>query len=140
MKNRHKSPQEELAHADRNLTEASFNFSHGFSEVAVRMLYYAQFHYEKALIQTRGALTKSHKQTHIQFRRLFIRTGEVDLSVSRLSELLQDAREEADYGSALALTSEEIAAYLDEVRAFGERCRQIVGDHEVDNESAPPTP
>ena len=126
MKNVQKTPVEELAPGDRNLEESTFNFDHGYVDVAVRMLYYAVFHYEKALLSSRGTQTKSHKQTHVQFRRLFIRERLVDGRVNGLITELQEARAGADYGFSPEVSNEELAGYIEEVRQFRDRCRQLI--------------
>lgn len=126
MKNQLRNSADELAHADRNLEEAAFSHTHGYVEVGVRMLYYSLFHYEKAIIASRSVYTKSHKQTHIEFRRLFVKEGLVPNEVSKLVNILQTARENADYGDSVGVTLESLAGYISAVRTFGERCREIL--------------
>ena len=137
MKATQKTAAEELYHGRKNIREAEYTLAGGFLDMTARMLYYALFHFEKALLYHRGKYTKSHKQTHIQFRKTFVRSGEVAADLSELIRILQAQREQADYGYFTSLTEEELAGYLARVRDFGSRVDQILSDNQ--DASPPPT-
>ena len=130
MKATHKTAAEELYHGDKNIREAAYTLDGGFLDMTARMLYYALFHFEKALLHYRGNYTESHKQTHIQFRGTFVKSGEVAADGSELIRILQTQREQADYGYFTSLTHEELTGYLEQVREFGARVSRLIADGE----------
>ena len=100
--------------------------ANGYRSMASRTLYYAFFHYCKALVHAQSVFTNSHKQTHIQFRKLYIKTGLVDQKYNEVLKDLIEARAQADYGYFTDLTQEELEQFLAEVRSFGDVARRSI--------------
>ena len=132
MKNPKKTPAEEFEHAERNLGETRFAVQNGYVSMGVRTLYYALFHYAKALIHDTGLYTSSHKQTGIQFRKLFVKERKVSGEVSDLFDELFDARQQADYGYFVDLTEEDMESYIRQVDAFGDITARLLGFERLD--------
>jgi uncharacterized protein (UPF0332 family) len=59
--------------------------------------YYAAFYAIKALLESIGVKTGSHKQTHVEFRKYFIKTQKLDKKYSKILTELFEVRSSADY-------------------------------------------
>jgi len=59
--------------------------------------YYAAFYAIKALLESIGVKTGSHKQTHVEFRKHFIKTKKLDKKFSAILTELFEVRSSADY-------------------------------------------
>jgi len=59
--------------------------------------YYAAFYAIKALLESSGIKTGSHKQTHIEFRKHFIKNKKLDAKYSKILAELYEVRSSADY-------------------------------------------
>ncbi len=59
--------------------------------------YYAAFYSMKAALAERGVQTSSHKQTQVEFRKRFVKTGEIDKKYSKILAELFETRSKADY-------------------------------------------
>ena len=59
--------------------------------------YYAVFYAIKAALENIGVKTGSHKQTHVEFRKHFIKTQKLDKKYSKILTELFEIRSSADY-------------------------------------------
>lgn len=65
--------------------------------LCVSRCYYAAFYSMKAALEKSGIKTSSHKQTQVEFRKHFIKPGEIDKSYSKILTELFETRSKADY-------------------------------------------
>jgi len=59
--------------------------------------YYAAFYAIKALLESIGVKTGSHKQTHVEFRKHFIKNQKLNKKYSKILTELFEVRSSADY-------------------------------------------
>lgn len=87
-------------------------------DAAVSRAYYACFYAIHALLAEQGVEAASHKQTGIEFRRLFIKTGKLDKRYSDILEELSSSRMDADYDAFSVLDQEMTSSLLEQAENF----------------------
>lgn len=75
---------------------------------AVSRAYYACFYAASYLLLQNGVETKTHKQLAIEFRKRFIKTGQLDKKFSQILNQLFNARMLSDYEAIIDLDDEEV--------------------------------
>lgn len=83
--------------AEEEIQVARHLFQQGHEEACISRAYYACFYAIHVQLAARGIEASSHKQTGIEFRRLFIKTGRLDKRYSDILEELSSSRMDADY-------------------------------------------
>ena len=92
---------------------------------AVSRAYYATFHAVSAVLVIVDAPAKSHKGTHSQFHREFVRTGRLPASDGQVLAALFQLRQDADYDVGQGVSMEQAeravrdaAALVDDLAAW----------------------
>lgn len=80
--------------------------------------YYSVFYTMKAKLALIEVVTSSHKQTLIEFRKRFIKSGDMPKEYSKILTKLFEMRELADYDVMWSLPREEVKEILVQVRGF----------------------
>lgn len=75
---------------------------------AVSRAYYACFYAASCLLLQNGVETKTHKQLAIEFRKRFIKTGQLDKKLSQILNQLFNTRMLSDYEAIIDLSDEEV--------------------------------
>lgn len=78
-----------------------------FYAAAISRAYYAVFYSITALLLEDDVSTKSHKQTAIEFRKRFIKTGKLDIKFSNILDELFNARMITDYDAIPEIDEEQ---------------------------------
>lgn len=83
--------------ARKEIAETAAHLENGYLETALSTAYYSCFYAIHAKLAVLGVMASSHKQTGIEFRRHFIKTGLMDKKFSKTLALLSQWRETVDY-------------------------------------------
>lgn len=92
--------QEFRDRALRGIAEARSHLANEYLESAISTAYYSCFYAIHSQLAGRGTEASSHKQTGIQFRRLFIKSKKLPARFSETWQKLSEWRMEADYDSS----------------------------------------
>lgn len=82
-----------------------------FYAASISRAYYAVYYAITAVLLERGIITKTHKQTGVEFRRHFIKTKQFDKKYSKILDELFNIRMISDY-DAIPEIDEETAKHL----------------------------
>lgn len=86
--------------------------------LAASRAYYAVFYAIKALLENIDVKTGSHKQTHIEFRKNFIKTKKLDAKFSKMLTKLFEVRGSADYDIRWATNKVFVERVVKEAKEF----------------------
>lgn len=81
----------------------------------ISRIYYAAYYAMKAQLTLADITTKSHKQTLIEFRRNFVKSGLLGREHSKLLTKVFEWRELADYDIIWSVPADEFNNYLKEI-------------------------
>lgn len=112
-----KESQDYETRAVKEIEEAKDHLKRGYLAGAVSTAYYSCFYAIHSQLAKRGILTKSHKQTGIEFRRQFIKTNLMDKKYSKIWATLSQWRLTADYSPHPSIDetkAKELVAMADE--------------------------
>lgn len=87
-------------------------------DACVNRAYYCVFYCEKVLLLTQGITTDSHKHTHNEFNRLFVKTEKFKKDTSKIIQELMQKRHMADYNETIFLSDEDAEFALTEAHKF----------------------
>ncbi|WP_420455409.1 HEPN domain-containing protein [Rubrivirga sp.] len=104
----------------------------GFSRDAVSRAYFAAFYAARAALANRGSEPSTHRGVAVEFSRLLVRTGDVDVTTGRALRRLADARMEADYDDGERFSPADIAVLVGAADRFVAAVATVLG--------APPVP
>lgn len=103
-----------LEHAKECLQDAKLLLAGESYRSAANRAYYAVFHAMRAVLALDGVDMKHHSGIISAFRRLYIKTGVFDVSLSELISELSSMREGSDYNdffiTSKAETAEQVAS------------------------------
>jgi uncharacterized protein (UPF0332 family) len=91
-----------------------------FHAAAISRSYYAVFYAMNALLIEKDIVTKSHKQTAIEFRKHFIKTEFFDMKYSNILDELFNVRMLSDYDALLEIDEEKTNYLIDLAEDFVE--------------------
>ena len=114
---------EELALGDAALRAAEALAQLALYHDALSRLYFAAFHWTRALLASAGVETKTHQGANSMLGVHFVRTGRVDAEHQRTLSRLETWRGKADYTRGFVADATLVTAELDAAR----RLRQCVG-------------
>ena len=72
----------------------------------------------KAALESLGLKTSSHKQTQVEFRKHFVKTGEIDKKYSKILAELFETRSRADYDIYWATNKTFVERIVEETKNF----------------------
>ncbi len=90
----------------------------GFTRDAVSRAYYAAFYAARAALADRGSEPSTHRGVAVEFNRLLVRTGDVDVTTGRALRRLADARMEADYDDGERFSPADATALVEAAAQF----------------------
>lgn len=117
-----KAVQLELGKAAVTEREAAHAIEGGFVHMGANRLYYAVYHYIKAILLASDVQTKSHKGAQNQFRVHFTNPGIFPPSDAKLVADLWKARQDADYAYLVDTDIETLKTDAERLTEFGKRC------------------
>lgn len=96
---------------------------------AVNRAYYAAFHALKALEVLDKHDAKKHSGVIAYFRQMYIKTGLLDVELSKIIGRLQDTRESGDYDITATLTLEDAQEQYDDAVRFVAAIQDYLTEH-----------
>ncbi len=114
-----------LAGADERLASARALFDLGNYRDAVSRAYYAFFDAARALLLTKGLVTKTHHGVNVLFELHFIKTGIFPKGVGRWLNRAEQAREEADYEFWKEFSKEQADTAITYARQFVDEAKKV---------------
>lgn len=107
-----------LERANESMHAAELMLQGSLLHSAVSEGYYAMFYAAQALIMAKGENTSTHKGVLTRFSALYIKTGELDRSLSVALSQAFAARGKADYEIGLEISPAEAEAVVSSARYF----------------------
>lgn len=104
-----------------DIAEAHLLISSHFYVGAVSRAYYACLHAMHHLLAQKGIQTKTHKQTHTEFRKHFVKEGPFGKEESILINDLFKLRQNCDYDPMFDMEPSELRNLLQKAANFVER-------------------
>lgn len=93
---------------------------------AVSRAYYSMFYAAKAVLLTKGIISRTHRGTISQLNIYFVREGELEETVWKYLPMSETLREEADYSITKRITQEESEEILEGASIFVKRCETLL--------------
>jgi uncharacterized protein (UPF0332 family) len=119
-----------LEKAARAISAAQRLLEGGDADFAVGRAYYAMFYIAEALLVERGLRFRKHTGVHAAFGQHFAKTGELDPKYHRWLLDAFDKRIAGDYGVDAAISSEEVAAVIEQAKELQQEARRYLGKEE----------
>lgn len=94
-------------------------------EDAVSRSYYAMYYAAKALLSSKGIVTKTHRGLIALIRDIYVKAGLLDHQTWRALAHTETLRESADYGNGEPITEVMSSDVLIDCRQFIEKCETI---------------
>lgn len=108
-----------LSKAKADSQQAKILLEAGFPDGTANRAYYALFNCILALLNTAGGLVpKTHTGAHTEFRKLFIKTGIFDESMSNAITELFNLRQGGDYEIDFDISVEDAQSAIDRAAEF----------------------
>jgi len=98
----------------------------GHYEDAVSRSYYALYYAAKALLSSKGIITKTHKGLITQISDHYVNTGLMDHQIWHTLAHAESLRESADYGTGEQITEEISLDVIEESKKFIQICEILV--------------
>lgn len=93
---------------------------------AMSRLYYAVFHYTRALLATKELNPKSHQGALHLFSQHFVKSGIVKLEAGRILARQQKFRSESDYNVEFRFDRDSIEQEYEDARKFRDICLTLI--------------
>ena len=113
-------------HAQECLSAAKSLLATENYKSAANRSYYAIFHAMRAVLAFDGIDMKHHSGIISEFRRLYIKTGELEIKLSEIISLLFDIRTESDYDDFFVISKVEVAEQVENAEYFLNRIREYL--------------
>jgi len=107
-----------LDHAKECLAEAELMLANKRYKGSVTRSYYAVFNAVRSLLALRGVDFKHHSGVISYFRREYIKTGLLDISLSDILKTAYDRRSFSDYSDFVNFTEDDVVQLLDGAKDF----------------------
>ena len=91
-----------------------------FHLAAISLAYYVVFYAITSSLLKEGIIVHKHKQLGIEFRKNFIKTGQLDKKYSELLQQLFRSRQTADYDAIPNIPEEKVKELLKDAKEFVE--------------------
>ena len=114
-------PFDLLALARANLGAARRDLGADDPRFAVSRAYYAAFHAASAALLSEGVDPRSHKGTHTQFARVFLRDGRLPRTLGPTFVALSRLRQDADYHVGSEIDMEVARGAVSDAESFVDR-------------------
>ncbi|MCD8254716.1 MAG: HEPN domain-containing protein [Oscillospiraceae bacterium] len=118
-----------LNHAEECLRAAKSLIVGESYKSAANRAYYCVFHAMRAVLALDGIDMKHHSGIISEFRRLYIKTGFLDVSLSETISLLSDMRTDSDYDDFFVISKSEAAEGVKDAEAFLSAVRSFLTEN-----------
>lgn len=116
--------------AEEAYSSASIEFESRHYDAVVNRAYYCVFYCEKMLILTEGVSGDSHKHTHNNFDRLFVKSGKFEKDTSKKIQELMQKRHVGDYHDEILLSEEDAEFAMNVAQHFLEKTKAYLKKQE----------
>ncbi len=113
--------------ADDSIHAAEVLLKEGLWLDTLSKIYYAEFYGVSALLINLKLNPKTHGGAKGLFHKEFIFTGIIDMKFGKLYDILLAKRFEADYENFALIDEEEVPVYLESVKMFLMKAKEILG-------------
>lgn len=115
-------------------------FDSGSFRSSASRLYFSVFHAMKAALALKAIDRRKHSGIISEFRKLFVKTGEISAESSKIISSIQTMRHDSDYDDYYDIDGEELEAMIPKAKIFIDEVQQYVesrlsSDYEIDDES-----
>jgi uncharacterized protein (UPF0332 family) len=104
--------------ADEDLREMQLLADSRLYRGAVSRAYYACYQAMHFLLVQQDVETKTHKQTHVEFRKRYVKDGPYGQHESQLIDMLFKMRQSADYDVQYEINEEQCLQLIDQAKQF----------------------
>ena len=108
----------QLSRVKETLTYIPTMIDIGDYNTAINRAYYAAFHAIKALEILDNYDSKKHSGVIAYFRQQYVKTEKLDVSLSKIIDVLQTRREDSDYNMIIKFDSGDAYDALEKARIF----------------------
>lgn len=115
-----------IGNARRTLDEVAFHIQQGFYNTAINRLYYACFYAVSALLVNEGIETKTHSGVRQMLGMNFVRTGKLDVQLSKFYTDLYDNRQTGDYDDFIYFDEETVSELYPQAIEFVNAIEQLI--------------
>lgn len=112
--------------AEECLADAKLLLERESYKSAANRSYYAVFHAMRAVLAYDGYDSKKHSGIIAEFRRLYIKTGIFESSISDTIRSLFDLRTDSDYNDFFVASKADVAAQVKNAEHFVERVKKYL--------------
>ena len=123
-----------LEHAKECLDEAELMLANKRYKGSVTRSYYAVFNAVRSLLALRGVDFKHHSGVISYFRREYIKTGLLDISLSDILKTAYDRRTVSDYSDFVNFTEDDTIQLLASAKDFVSQIESYVHTYTPENE------
>ena len=126
LENRQAISKVRLEKAEECLADAKLLLERESYKSAANRSYYAVFHAMRAVLAYDGFDSKKHSGIIAEFRRLYIKTGIFESSMSDTIRSLFDLRTDSDYNDFFVASKTDVAAQVENAEHFVERVKEYL--------------
>ena len=126
LENRQAISKVRLEKAEECLADAKLLLERESYKSAANRSYYAVFHAMRAVLAYDGYDSKKHSGIIAEFRRLYIKTGIFESSMSDTIRSLFDLRTDSDYNDFFVASKADVAAQVKNAEYFVERVKEYL--------------
>ncbi len=121
----------EVERADEALKSVGLLIAGECYRDAMSRLYYAVFHFTRALLATKDLNPKSHQGALQLFSQYFVKTGIVEMEAGRILARQQKFRSESDYNVEFRFDRESIEQEYEDAQVFRKICMRLISSENV---------
>ncbi len=118
-----------LEHANKCLNSAKLLVEANDFASAANRSYYAVFHSMRAVLAFDGIDMKKHSAIIAEFRRLYIKTGKIEPSLSKIITNLFDTRNDSDYDDFFVIDKAKVKEQIAYAELFMEKVKEFLFDN-----------
>lgn len=126
LENRQAISKVRFEKAEECLADAKLLLERESYKSAANRSYYAVFHAMRAVLAYDGYDSKKHSGIIAEFRRLYIKTGIFESSMSDTIRSLFDLRTDSDYNDFFVASKADVAAQVKNAEYFVERVKEYL--------------
>ncbi len=112
--------------ADEALKDAKMLLELGRYNLSANRAYYTVFYAMRAILALDGIDRKHHSAVIAEFRRLYIKTGVFESSLSDTIRDVFDLRTDSDYDDFFVASREEVAEHVGNAEIFVEKVKEYL--------------
>ena len=118
--------QYRISRVKETFEDALSLFQKGSFISAVNRFYYATFYAARALLATKGLDSSKHSGVISLFQKHFVKTGIVNIDISKVFPRIFERRIDTDYEDFVQLTKEEVESIKNQTFLFIQECERVL--------------